>query len=124
MLVFHQPPHSVRVLKIIDANIPAVAPAVTTDHPTTGNAGATLKFAAHSRGGDAVLSYHWDFGDGVSLEGREVNHTYTEPGEYKVHLTATGLSGLTAEDAFNVHISGHMPTTFDPQNIKRYQPAQ
>jgi alpha-galactosidase len=58
------------------------------------------------------------------LEGREANHTYTEPGEYKVHLMATGLSGLVAEDAFAVHISGYMPTTFDPQNIKRYQPAQ
>jgi alpha-galactosidase len=37
---------------------------------------------------------------------------------------ATGLSGLAAEDAFEVHISGYMPTTFDPPNIKRYQPAQ
>jgi hypothetical protein len=96
VLAFHQPPHSVRVLKIVDNNIPAVAPAVTTDHPAIGNAGATLKFAASSRGDDAVLSYHWDFGDGVTLEGREVNHTYTEPGEYKVHLTATGLSGLVS----------------------------
>ena len=53
-----------------------------------------------------------------------MNHTYTEPGEYKVHLMATGLSGLAAQDDFEVRISGHMPTTFDPQNIKRYQPAQ
>jgi hypothetical protein len=123
-LAFHQPPHSVRVLKVVDNNIPAVAPTVTIDHPSTGNAGTTLRFAANSRGGDAVVSYQWDFGDGVSLEGREANHTYTEPGEYKVHLMATGLSGLVAEDAFAVHISGYMPTTFDPPNIKRYQPAQ
>jgi hypothetical protein len=124
VLAFRQPPHSVRVLKIVDTNIPAVAPTVTTDHPSNGSAGAKLRLAANSHGDDAVLSYHWDFGDGVTLEGREVNHTYTEPGEYKVHLMATGLSGLVAEDAFKVHISGYMPTTFDPQNIKRYQPAQ
>jgi alpha-galactosidase len=124
VLAFHQPPHSVRVLKIVDTNIPAVAPTVTTDRPTTGHAGATLRFAANSRGGDAVLSYRWDFGDGVTMEGREVNHTYTEPGEYKAHLIATGLSGLAAEDDFEVLISGYMPTTFDPQNIKRYEPAQ
>jgi alpha-galactosidase len=123
-LAFHQAPHSVRVLKIVDADIPSVAPAVMTDHPTNGTAGATLKFAANSRGRDAVVSYHWDFGDGVTLEGRDVNHTYTEPGEYKAHLMATGLSGLVAEDAFEVHISGYMPTTFDPQNIKRYQPVK
>jgi hypothetical protein len=123
-LVFHQPPHSVRVLKIVDVHIPATAPAVTTDHPAAGSAGATLTFAAHSGSGNAVLSYRWDFGDGVTLDGSEVHHAYTEPGEYDAHLTAAGLSGLSAEDHFHVRISGHMPTTFDPQNIKRYQPAR
>jgi alpha-galactosidase len=124
VLVFHQPPHSVRVLKVVDASMPAVAPSVTTDHPSEGNAGATLKFAANSSGGVAVLSYRWDFGDGVAVEGGEVSHAYTEPGEYNVHLIATGLSGLSAEDHFQVRISGHMPTTFDPPSIKRYQPAK
>jgi alpha-galactosidase len=123
-LAFHQPPHSVRVLKIVDTHIPAVAPKVTTDHPATGIAGATLTFASHGDSGSAVLSYRWDFGDGVSLEGSEVHHAYTEPGDYNVHLTATGLSGLSAEEHFQVRVSGHMPTTFDPQNIKRYQPAR
>jgi alpha-galactosidase len=124
VLIFHQPPHSVRVLKIVDANFPAVAPSVTTDHPSEGNAGATLKFAANSSGGAAALSYRWDLGDGVTVEGREVNHAYTEPGEYNVHLIATGLSGLSAENHFQLRISGHMATTFDPQGIKRYQPAK
>ncbi|MGB6250350.1 MAG: PKD domain-containing protein [Terriglobales bacterium] len=123
-LVFHQPPHSVRVLRIVDAHIPGVAPSVTTDHPAAGNAGVTLTFAARSGSGNAVLSYHWDFGDGVTLEGSEVHHAYTEPGEYDVHLTATGLSGLSSGNHFQLRISGHMPTTFDPQNIKRYQPAR
>jgi hypothetical protein len=124
VLALHQPPHSVRVLKIVDAQIPAVAPAITTDHPSAGNAGAALRFAAHDRSGDAVVSYRWDFGDGVTQEGGEVNHAYTEPGEYKVHLTATGLGGLSAEDDFQLRISGHMPTTFDPQSIKRYEPTR
>jgi alpha-galactosidase len=124
VLAFHQPPHSVRVFKIVDAHVPAVVPALKTEHPSTGNAGSTLAFAAHSTGGDAVLSYHWDFGDGVTTEGGEVKHTYTEPGEFNVHLTATGLSGLNAEDKFQLRISGHMPTTFNPQSIKRAQPAE
>jgi len=118
-LGFHQPPHSVRVLKIIDMHIPAVAPHVTTEHPSGGNAGDTLSFAAHSPRSDAVTSYRWDFGDGVSLEGSEVKHTFTEPGEFSVAVTATGISGLNAEDRFQMRISGHMPTTFDPQKIKR-----
>jgi alpha-galactosidase len=124
VLALHQPPHSVGVLKIVDARIAAVAPSVASDHPSEGNAGATLKFAAHGSGGAAVLSYHWDFGDGVTVEGAEVNHAYTEPGEYNVHLVATGLTGLNREDHFQVRISGHMPTVFDPQSIKRYQPAR
>jgi alpha-galactosidase len=123
-LAFHQPPHSVRVLKIIDTQIPAVAPAVETEHASTGNAGSMLKFVGHSRGGDAVVTYHWDFGDGVTLEGNEVNHTYTEPGDYDVKLMATGLSGMSAEEHFSLRISGHMATTFEPQNIKRYQPSR
>jgi len=123
-LVFHQPPHSVRVLKIVDGQISAVAPSVTMDHPSEGIAGATLRFAAHGTGGAAVLSYHWDFGDGVTAESSEVSHVFTEPGEFNVRLVATGLSGLSTEDHFRLRISGHMRTTFEPQSIKRYQPAK
>ena len=123
-LVFHQPPHSVRVLKIVDAHISAVAPSVTMDHPSEGNVGATLRFAARGNGGAAVLSYHWDFGDGVTAESSEVSHVFTEPGEFNVRLVATGLSGLSTEDHFRLRISGHMRTTFEPQSIKRYQPAK
>ena len=124
VLAFHQPPHSVRVFKIVDGHIPGVAPALKTEHPSAGDAGSTLTFAAHSQGGDAVLSYHWDFGDGVTTEGAGVKHTYTEPGEFKVQVTAAGLSGLSAEDHFELRISGHMPTTFEPQKIKRYEPER
>ena len=123
-LVFHQPPHSVRMLKIVDAHISAVAPSVTTEHPSEGNSGATLRFAAHSSGGAAVLSYHWDFGDGVTAESSAVSHVFTEPGEFNVQLVATGLNGLSTEDHFRLRISGHMRTTFEPQSIKRYQPAK
>ena len=124
VLAFHQPPHSVRVLKIVDAKTPLVTPSVTTDHPSAGNAGDALTFAAHGKGDDAALSYHWDFGDGVSQAGSQVKHTYTEPGDYEVHVTATGLGGRTAEDHFQIRISGHMPTTFNPERIKRQQPSR
>jgi alpha-galactosidase len=123
-LTFHQSPHSVRVLKIIDAHIPAVAPTIITDHPSDGRAGLMLKFVAHSRGSGAVISYHWDLGDGVTLEGSEVRHIYTEPGEYEVHLTGTSVGSPDAHDDFRLRISGYMPTTFDPQSIKRLQPAR
>jgi hypothetical protein len=123
VLVLHQPAHSVRLLKVIDAQIPPSAPDITVDHASQGSAGASLTFSAHSKAEDPVLICRWDFGDGVTVDGSEVHHTYTEPGQYTVHLTAAGLDGLTAEQHFQVGISGHMPTTFDPPNIRRYRPA-
>jgi alpha-galactosidase len=122
-LVLQQPAHSVRVIKIVDTQIPATPPSVTMDHPSEGKAGDSLAFSAQSKGDDPVLTYRWDFGDGVTSEGREVNHAYTEPGEYSVHLTTTGLDGLSSEDHFALRVTGHIPTTFDPANTKRYQPA-
>ena len=124
LLAFHQPSHSVRVFKIIDSQVSPTAPVITAGHPSAGNAGATLAFAAHGREGDAVTSYQWDFGDGVTQEGSEVKHAFTEPGEYSVHVTAAGLDGKSAEDHFSIRISGHMSTTFEPERIKRYQPSR
>jgi alpha-galactosidase len=121
VLAFHQPPHSVQVLKIVDAHVPEVAPSITTDHPSVGNAGIELAFAVHNTNGHAAVSYRWDLDDGVTLEGSEVKHAYTQPGTYNVRLTATGLTGLSAEDRFQVRISGHMRTTFNPQSFKRYE---
>ncbi len=123
VVVFHQPSHSVRVLKIVDAQLPAAHPDVTADHPSEGKTGAALAFSAQNKGGDPALSYRWDFGDGVTLEGSTVSHAYTEPGQYNVQLFFTGLSGLSSEDHFQLSISGDVPTTFDPPSIRRYQPA-
>lgn len=36
---------------------------------------------------EVEATYEWDFGDGLSEEGVEVVHTYTEPGEYLITLT-------------------------------------
>lgn len=30
--------------------------------------------------------YTWNFGDGSTVEGKEASHTYTQPGEYTLHL--------------------------------------
>jgi alpha-galactosidase len=121
VVTLSQSPHSVRVLKITDAHIRAVAPLVTSDHPSRGNVGDTLSFVGHIRDGDPVLSYHWDFGDGVTLDGSDVTHAYTEPGEYSVHLTATSLDDLSSEDHFQVRVSGHMTTTFAPESNTRFE---
>ncbi|MGB6932354.1 MAG: alpha-galactosidase, partial [Acidobacteriaceae bacterium] len=59
-LVVSQPPHSVRVLKIIDTAIPARPPVVHGNHPSTAKAGETISFsAAAADSSDPVLSYQW-----------------------------------------------------------------
>jgi hypothetical protein len=42
-------------------------------------------FSIHNRN-DEVVSYLWTFGDGSTASGREVTHTYNQPGEYEVCL--------------------------------------
>jgi hypothetical protein len=57
----------------------------------------------------------------VQREGAHVNHTWTEPGDYGVHLTTTGLDSTHADDTFKVHVSGKMPTDFNPARNRRFE---
>ena len=121
-LVVSQPPHSVRVLKIIDTAIPARPPIVRANHPSAAKAGETISFSTvTANSSDPVLSYQWNFGDGVSLKGPQVTHAYTHEGSYAVKLTALGLDGLTAVDSSQVQITGAIPTRFVPKENKRYE---
>ena len=120
ILTVNQPSHSVRMLKIVDESIRSMPPELTVTHPSGCKAGATVDFSAKSTGGDAIVSYLWEFGDGVSEKGREARHVYTEAGDYTVHLTATALGGLATQRNFQVRVSGHMSTRFNPQDFRRY----
>jgi len=68
-----------------------------------------------------VISYRWDFGDGVTVKGRQVSHAYTHAGSYSVKLTARGLDGLAKEDRFRFSVVGSIPTKFIPAMNRRYQ---
>ncbi|HWF65901.1 MAG TPA: PKD domain-containing protein, partial [Acidobacteriaceae bacterium] len=119
-IVVTQPPHSVRVLKIINTTIPAQAPAVEAQHPFSAATGEDTTFTAMVKG-EAVpaITYRWNFGDGVSVEGRQVSHAYTHAGDYSVTLHATGLDGLVGKTEFRITVNGFIPTRFDPANTHR-----
>ena len=53
-----------------------------------------------------ALDYHWDFGDGVTANGRTQNHTYTLAGSYTVKLTVSGVDGVPAERSFSIAVDG------------------
>ncbi len=53
-----------------------------------------------------IVSYHWDFGDGESGEGKIVQHTYA-PGTYTVRLTVTDATGLSDEAVYVLDSTHH-----------------
>jgi alpha-galactosidase len=117
---FQLPPHSVKVLKIIDASIPAAPPAVTVHVPETAERGRPVQFSAEAdTAGVPVLAYRWDFGDGTIAEGAIVHHAYTYAGDFSAHLLANGLDGLPFEKSVTVKVEGKIETRFAPANKKR-----
>lgn len=118
---FDQAPHSVRILKIVDESLPALGPNVTADCGQSGNAGEDIAFAADSDPAQPALSYHWNFGDGVELDGAHVRHAWTESGSHTVRLTATGLDDKSTERTCDVTVNGQFSTRFTPSQNRRYE---
>ncbi|SJN59190.1 Exoglucanase A precursor [Vibrio ruber DSM 16370] len=87
--------------------------AVADATPVSGIAPLEVSFSA-SGSTDAdgdELTYVWDFGDGETGTGKDVLHTYTEPGEYTAKLTVSDGTGVdTANVVINVTTeSGNTP---------------
>ncbi len=120
-VTFEQAPRSVRVLKIVDTGLPASGPAVTAECGQSGNVGETIDFEARSDAAHPALSYHWNFGDGVELEGALVHHAWTQPGKYMVRLAAMGLDDKLSGRSCEVLVNGHLSTVFTPSLNKRFE---
>jgi alpha-galactosidase len=120
-LSLDQPPHSVRVLKIIDESVKAQAPSIAAKCRASATAGEDVDFFATASDAAPVLSWQWTFGDGVQTEGPHSTHAWTEPGDYDVRVEANGLDQVPAEKSCRVHVTGHLPTVFMPAAKKRYQ---
>jgi PKD repeat protein len=110
------------MLKLIDHSLPAAPPVVAVHAPSKGKAGEQLSFSVESVKGlsaEPLLALHWDFGDGVALDGINVSHAYTQAGEYEVRVTAKGLGGITNSSEVTVSITGNIATRFVPEDKKR-----
>jgi PKD repeat protein len=71
-----------------------------------------------------ALQHHWEFGDGVSADGADVSHAYTQAGQYRVTVTATGLNGRTRQNTLGISVTGMVPTTYNPADKVRYSEAK
>jgi alpha-galactosidase len=118
-LSMSQPAHSVRMFKIIDTAIRAIPPQIAISFQSHANTGESVLFSAHQTPSTPVTGYRWNFGDGVSVAGPEVEHAYTQAGRYRVQLDSTSLDGLTAHAMREVIVDGSIPSVFDPTAKKR-----
>jgi PKD repeat protein len=99
---FTTPPYTCK--KVSSAiHIPAEKGKIEADTrgPYYGKVGQQVRFKAEPVG-TLRSTFKWKFGDGHSDEGREVYHTYYQPGIYEVKLTVrTGfLSGFLKAEAY------------------------
>ncbi len=119
--IAHQPPHSVRLIKIIDTSVPAAAPAVSLDAPKAAATGEPVRLRAIAdQHGVPALSYHWDFGDGTTASGPEVSHTFTRVADYNVKLKVDGVDGIPAEKDVTIAVRGTLQTAFHLLQNRRY----
>jgi hypothetical protein len=116
------PAESVRMLKIVDRDVPATPPAVTILAADSGRAGQTVALSANQAGGSPLVSWTWRFGDGVTTNGRQPSHTWTEPGDYSIQVTARSVDGNEVKAQRTLHIAGTIPTFFEPEAIRRPTP--
>jgi alpha-galactosidase len=104
-----QPPHSVRLIKIIDDSKPAAPPTIDASAPMRAKVGEEIKLSCTaSEDGVPALAYHWDFGDGVVAAAAEPTHAYTVAGTYAVKLTVDGVDGIAAEKTLSISVDGQL----------------
>src|SRR5207245_1332014 len=92
-----------------------------TESATTAPTGTAISFDAstsHDPDG-TIVSYSWNFGDGMTSTGATTSHSYTTAGSYTVTLTVTDNSGSTGMSTATKTITDRAPTasfTFTPAN--------
>jgi alpha-galactosidase len=120
--IANQPPHSVRMIKIVDESAAASAPAVTPNVPKDANVGDPIVLSATADpAGVPALSWVWHFGDGTQERGAHVTHTYTGAGDYQVLLDVEGIDGLTAHASAPVHVTGTIQSPFPLSRSRRFK---
>lgn len=71
-------------------------PEITVDYNGTVDVGQTAIFnASKSVDYGEIVSYEWNFGDGINGTGEVVQHSYGKEGTYEVRLNATNNEGIS-----------------------------
>lgn len=62
-------------------------------------------------GSGGIMSYTWNFGDGMSGSGPTVTHTYATDGTYRVTLTVTDSAGISSTQSRDLVVAVNLPPT-------------
>ncbi|MGY1591270.1 PQQ-dependent sugar dehydrogenase [Geodermatophilus sp. SYSU D00708] len=103
-------------------NRPPTARATATVDAATRT--VTFDGSASSEWDGEPLTHRWDFGDGTTGEGVQVQHTYADPGPVTARLTVTDPGGAEASTTLTV-VPGNSPpvlTLTPPPPERRYVP--
>jgi hypothetical protein len=90
-----------------------LAPTASAGGPYTSSPGNAIYLDASASSdpdGDA-LSYHWDFGDGVTASGPQVAHTFAGSGVYQVKLRVADPGALFSDAITSATIRDHVDAT-------------
>jgi alpha-galactosidase len=118
----NQPPHSVRLIKLVNTSISSRGPSVSARVPTEVRAGEPAQMTAEaSASGVPAISYHWDFGDGTGVEGQNPSHNYTMAGTFTVKLAVHGVEGLDSHNNYVIKVVGFPNTAFHLKQNRRYR---
>ncbi|MCK4365908.1 MAG: PKD domain-containing protein, partial [Thermoplasmatales archaeon] len=71
-----------------------------------------IQFEGSADGGEPPYSFHWDFGNGDTLDEEDPVYAYDEPGVYEVILTVTDDAENTDDDDTTATIN-EMPCCFE-----------
>jgi fibro-slime domain-containing protein len=78
---------------------------ITAGNSILGNS-ASFDGSGSSDINDDIVSYSWDFGDGIGANGATVNHDFTNSGTVTVTLTVTDTYGASSSESVSVSIAG------------------
>ncbi len=97
----------------ISSQAPATSVALTISGPSQATAGQQVTFSVTP--GATVpsdIAYSWTFSDGTAATGASVNHTFSNPGNYTVSVSASSAStaGLSGQASLGVAVAAAGPS--------------
>ena len=105
--------HDVTILNVA----PTAAIVLVTPPPVMQGDTVSFTGSAADPGTLDTFTFEWDFGDGTTASGENVDHAYANPGVYTVTLTVTDDEGGSGSDTIDLAISPRASVDIDPDTL-------